>query len=416
MILISKKTLALLAVFIIRVPALFSEELSWEEALSEAKSLNPALAQARQAVKAAKQYYFRSYSAFLPSLSANAASNQGESDSSGFSKDYSYGLSASLTLFSGFADIAEARSRDCDLKLAELAYSRALSDVEYNLKKSYVNLQWAQETVRLSEEILKRRTENYEMIKLKYEAGSEDRGSLLRIEADKSQAEFDLSKAKRALSSASLQLVKAMGRDGFEGVTAKDKLPETPPARVVAVEEAVKKIPEYNMAGYALAKASLSRVSARGGLWPDITATASKSKSGAEWPPETNRWNAGINISYSFFPGGRNIFDVNIADINKSIAEASFKETTQQLSVKLDSAVNAYLDSMENIKVREKFLTASREQSDITTAKYINGLASYQDWYVIENDYIASQRSMLNAKRDAHLSKAGLDNTLGLGD
>ncbi|OGS06270.1 MAG: hypothetical protein A2204_05960 [Elusimicrobia bacterium RIFOXYA1_FULL_47_7] len=254
------------------------------------------------------------------------------------------------------------------------------------------------------------------MIKLKYEAGSEDRGSLLRIEADKSQAEFDLSKAKRALSSASLQLVKAMGRDGFEGVTAKDKLPETPPARVVAVEEAVKKIPEYNMAGYALAKASLSRVSARGGLWPDITATASKSKSGAEWPPETNRWNAGINISYSFFPGGRNIFDVNIADINKSIAEASFKETTQQLSVKLDSAVNAYLDSMENIKVREKFLTASREQSDITTAKYINGLASYQDWYVIENDYIASQRSMLNAKRDAHLSKAGLDNTLGLGD
>ena len=408
-------TILLVALFAV-TGALFCEELSWDNVLSEARAKNPTLKKALETVKSARQYYFRSYSAFLPNLSASAATSQGESDSSAFSRDYSYGLSASLTLFSGFADIAEAKSKNCDLKIAELSYKRALSDVIYNLKKNFYNLQWAQETVKLSEEILKRRTENYDMIRFKYEAGSADRGSLLRIEADKAQAEYDLSKARRALSNASLQLIKAIGRDDFNKVSTSDPMKDVEKAEVKTIEEALPGLPEYLSAKYSLTKVSLSRISARSGLMPDISATASKSRSGSDWPPDNNRWSAGLNISYSFFPGGRNIFDVNIAKINELIAESTFKETTQQLSIKLDSAINSYIDSTENIQVRERYYTASKEQSDITSAKYISGLTTYQDWYVIENDYISAQKSILNAKRDALLSKAQLDNVMGLGE
>ena len=67
-------------------------------------------------------------------------------------------------------------------------YKRTVVNIVSSLKESFINLYFVQENISLLEKIL-RRKQNYELVKLKYESGSEDLSSLLRVEADMLQAE-----------------------------------------------------------------------------------------------------------------------------------------------------------------------------------------------------------------------------------
>jgi len=223
-----------------------SQSFSWQDVLSESKKLNSTLIRAEESIKNARLSYHVSFTNFLPQLSASAGISESKSDVSDIRESYSYGLSGRLSLFSGFSDISQLKSRKLDLQIAELEYKRVLSDTIYNLKTSFVNLLYAQETVKLSEEILKRRSEIYELVKFKYDAGLEDKGSLLRVEADKYQAEYDLSKSKRNIRTASVQMLKDIGKDEFEVIVVTGSLNVYISTDVVPTYKVIKEIPDYN--------------------------------------------------------------------------------------------------------------------------------------------------------------------------
>jgi len=391
-----------------------AETLTWEDVLSEAKRKNPELLKAEESIKQARLNYYRSFSNFLPQVSFSAGVNESGTPGLSSSRDYSYGISGRLSIFSGFSDLSNTRAKDLELKIYELKYKRTLSDLIYRLKKSFVELLWAQEMVKLSEEILKRREQNLKLVQFKYEAGREDKGSLLRVEADKLQAEYELARAKRNLRTASLQLIKEIGRDNFDvivvtGSFSFDKSIEMSKS----FKELVENTPEYLIAEYNLKKSELEITSARSEFYPEISLSGSSSKSGENWPPENERWSAGLSLSYPFFPGGKNIYDLKIAKTNKIIYEETLRSTKQQVFLNIETAYNSFLDSVENLKVREKYLTASEKQSKITSEKYINGLESYYNWYNVEENFINSKKSLLNAKKDAAISEINFKNILG---
>ena len=64
-------------------------------------------------------------------------------------------------------------------------------------------------------------------------------------------------------------------------------------------------------------------------------------------------------------------------------------------------------------RIREKYKEASQEQSQVTTAKYVNGLTTYYDWYSVENNFISSQKSFLSAIREAILAESRWLNLIG---
>ena len=107
---------------------------------------------------------------------------------------------------------------------------------------------------------------------------------------------------------------------------------------------------------------------------------------------------------------------VKTAQINRKMYELSLSGTAQQLRASLVHARNSLLSSIENVNAREKYMEASREQSEITTMKYLNGLVTYYEWYNVENDYINAQKASLNAKSDALLAEAAWKKLLGIGE
>ncbi|MCX5781528.1 MAG: TolC family protein [Elusimicrobia bacterium] len=425
----------------------YGSSASWEEVLSDAKINNPTLKKAEDSLKTARQNYYSAYTNFLPQLSATVSQNQSEvlgkkitnkenetiinsgmipivltSTSTKtetimqYTRDNKTGISASLSLFSGFADYSNVKMKKCDLDIAEQNYRRAYSDTIYNLKKKFFQLLWAQQMIQLTNDILKQRQKNLGMIQLKYDSGTEDLGSLSRVRVDKYNAEYEVSSAMRYLKTAQIQLINSIGRNDLSEIEVQgDFITENfkPDDNTKGL---IKTTPEYLIAKYNLDKAKYNIKLAKSTLFPSVSFSWSSTKSGADWPPLDNSWNLGINASYPFFPGGKNIYDIKIAILNQKVAEKNMLETEYQLSTRLLIAFNDVFDKNELCNVLKKIFEATKLQSDIVTQKYVNGLASYIDWYSVENDFINSKKNYLNSQRDASVSQAAWKNQLGSGE
>ena len=397
-----------------------SVTLTWQQVVDYAKENNPDIIRARLAVANAENAHKRAYSGFLPNVSLRGSMGQGEreleSGNTRFTRDYTYGVYGSWELFSGFADYAAARAARRDLLAARAAYDRAISDVAYNVSAAFVNLVWAHENVALAGAILTRRRENYDMVNLKYHSGAVDLGSLKRVEADTELSVFELAKARRYVQTASAALFNAMGGHSPQIINTDVKL--TVVDKLLQMPEFlsfVRDIPEYKISMYSLESAEFAFTRSRSSWYPRITATGDIRRFDQQWAPDRQAWNAALGISLPLFTGGARLFDTKTAKNNVQIASQNFQRTMYSLISKAVDFYNSVVDAYGNLIVREKYLAAASLQAEISAKKYINGLTSYQDWYSIENDYINSQRALLNARRDAILAKAQWDNFQGLG-
>ena len=389
--------------------------LSWQQVRERVMADSPALLRDKKSLETARYSYLRSYAPFLPQVSLSARANQSDSGN-GNTKNYSYGANGSLNLFDGFADVNAVRSGEIEVFIANAQHERTLSSVLYEARKNFISLLWAQEAVTVSENILKRKNENLELVRLKYEAGTEDRGSLLRIEADTLQAGYELEKARRYVYSASCRLAQSMGYDvpdDFTVFTVAGTLQAGTPPAGYNVRKATEKTPEYRVAALSLRKAVINGNAAKSGFWPQLSISAGISRGAEQWLSAEGGWETGLSLSYPLFSGGRDYYGLKIARAAAQSAEISLRETAQTLFASITASLNDLLDAHGGVGVRKKYLEASTEQSRITTEKYINGLATYQEWYTIENDFISAWRALLSAQRDAALSEAALKNIAG---
>jgi len=413
--------LLLLVIVLINANFLFAQMLTWEDVLREAKEKNPGIIYARQSLKSAGVSYKSAFTNFLPQISASAGWKKSssvtsfESFAEGGTEDeeFNYGISGSLSLFSGFKNSSKLRQQRAGLEQEEARFKRAVSDKVYGLKVAFAQVLRAQDGVSLSEEILKRRRENSEIVRLRYEAGREDKGAYLRSEADLYQAEYETSSAKRNLKTQQTNLSKEMGRDEFEVIVVTGTFEVVAPEKISSFQELVVKNPDYLAAKYGVDSAKYDLRYARGDFYPEISFSGSASRSGAQWPLERARWNVGLNLSYPFFSGGKQIYDWKIAQIDKVKSEENLRETTQETLFKLEQGYNGLVDAVENVKVREKYFVASEERAKISRVKYINGLISYQDWDTIENEFINSKKSLLDAEFNAFVAWAEWRRVLG---
>ncbi len=322
---------------------------------------------------------------------------------------YSLGLSAKENLFQGMADIYGVQSAYASLEFQRASYQASKASVLYNLRSAFVNLITAQNNVDLLTLILQQRQQNTKMIQLSYDGGNEDKGNLLSTQASEASARYDLVAAKRALDIAKLQLSQLMGQDASGEV--QDVQPSS--AEAVDIHTLATQAPAYIEAKKTYEIADLAQKSAISGFLPTISANYSDSKTGANWPPDTASKSWGLNLSYDFFPGGSNIADWAISSAAADSAKEQMYQSLNNLVLNLKQAYENYRDSMDALDVAKLQLAADTERANISTAKYLDGLMSYDDWSVIQNSYIQSQKGVVNAKQAALLAEAAWRNAYG---
>lgn len=374
--------------------------LTWPEALALAEQNNVQVKSAQKQVEASQWSYYKAYGNFLPQVSASASA--GGSLSGSGSERYSYGISASQTLFKGLGNYYNLRSAELDLAYDRLNLQKAQADVFYAVRLGFVALFLAQQDVEVQQQIKDDRDKNARMIKLLYDSGKEDKGNYLRTQAQLAEAEHDVLAAKRQLELAQLKLDQLIGC----GAVTADDPGEAKPVAAPDLDQLTKNSLSYQMAANQLEQAQINNDKTIGEYLPSLTLSAGWQKSGSSWPPEASSRSWSLSASLPIFPGGTNIADSFINGLLLAKAREDMAQSQKDAYYNIKQAYIDLEDRIEAYSVQKLFLAAAQERARISQVKYLNGLSSYNDWDQIQTDYVGSRNSLLNSSSQALTAEA----------
>lgn len=394
--------------------SLYAQEvrvLTWEDCVKEAIKNNPDLASSKEDLEMTKTDKLITQSSVLPQLTADFSYKRDLDDNS---NRHSYSLTGRQLLFDGLKIFHEIYSAKESIKASEQSFRVASSNVRLSLRTAFAELLKAEKLIFLTEEISKRRKQNFELVKLRYDAGREHKGALLTAKADLAQAEFEVREASRKLTLAQTELAKELGTKTKELI------------KIVGdfkVNEIKKEEPDFEKLAtntpsvrefFNKKKAAKYELKSKvANYFPWVYLSASVGKSTSSWISSDLDWLLGISASFPLFEGGG-----NFAEHKK--ASSKFRKAEADLASARISAVQAIKetwldlqDKIEEKKVEEKYLEASEERAKIANSQYSTGLISFDDWIIIENNLVAVKKSFLDAKKNVLIAEAKWVNAKG---
>lgn len=376
--------------------------VDWKTCVLEALKHNNDIKSAQEDIRQSEASLVISRSARLPSVSASAGVSESKSYLDDRGDGYSYGVSGSQLVYDFGRSGADIGKSEQGLTVSELKYQSKSADVRRRLRQEFISLMRAQELTGLSAGILKRREQSTKLIRLRYEAGREHKGALLTAEAKEAEARVDRVQAERALVLAQKRLIADMGwpPDSTVSVTG-EMMPAQPPRE----EPEFRKIAESTplLRQYA-AQTEISRLdvdSANAAMLPSVKAQAGISRSDSSWPPGQEGWSAGLSLSVPVISGGSQVAQRRKAASALRGAEADEQGAYNSVLLDLRTKWTDYINAMDELTVRRKYLDATSERSRISAAQYATGLIGFDSWIIIEDDSVGAENAMLSAKAAA---------------
>lgn len=392
--------------------------LSWEQCLEQTRASNPDLVSARAAVRETEYSVVTANSAFLPEITASAGLSRGQNENNGDwsdNKSSSGRLSLSQDLFSGGGNLANRRQALAQLRIVNEQYRQTLADVELRSRLAFIDVLYAQDLIDLTEQIASRRSDNVRLIQLRFDGGRENAGSLARSQAQLAQAEYEVREARRSLEYALRNLAAAMGQ--MEPVAgAAGDLQATAPEMTLDLKPLMEQTPDYTIANIQVESSKLGVTVSRSAQFPKISFSASAGEGSSDYENYNGNWSVGLNASMPIFTGNRNRSEVAAAKQRVVQTEMGLLNTGNSLMASLQQQWNSYVNAVESETVQKQLYEAETLRADISTAKYKQGLLSYEDWDIIESDVINQGKSYLQRRRSSEITQAQWKDALGLSD
>lgn len=395
---------------------IFPEPSSWSlsACLSEAMAHHPDLLVERAILDQARFQLKSSKAAYQP----NVLLSGGLMDSfQGAGQSYDAGISLSQRFLPNFFLRPEVQQAQLRLDAEMVTYQLLVSSVKYSVTQAYANLIYAQETLRLSDRIAKRRDANTRLVRARYDAGVEHKGAYLRAKAQSDQAKFEQSQAQRALSIARLSLCQMMGVSLTEAKLVSPLLPNvaplpTSPSFETWTEESATVRREKLV--YDAARLGLPITESNYGL--SLVGSLSLGGSGVVGSGGFSTSSSGrLGFSIPLYTGDKFSGDVGYVKASIEAQLRTLEKVQLQKRLVVEQSYSDALNAQEIVRVQDAFLLAAQTRSEIAQAQYSSGLLSYDNWDLIENDLINQQKAVISRWRDAVISVAAFENTLEKG-
>jgi len=398
--------------------------LSWEECVKRAEQESPQLKAARATLESTREQEGVARAGFLPqvtgTLSMTKASGTAVATTGSaiapVGTTYQAGLNGSWNLFSGLQDLSKLSQARANTRAGEAVFAAAQAQVSYDLRVAFDGLLFAQRSIELTHEIIRRREENQGIVQLRFEGGRENRGSVLLSRAYVQQARYDDLQARNAIESSRAQLRRVLGLQEGAPIEVHGETPShEPPSRRPDFEELARRTPA-TLQSVAQEQAAESAVDqSRSAFFPSLAASGSVGSQGPSFFPKNDRWSVGLTLTFQLFNGLSDLAGIRSALKSRDSSRYSLDNTARAQLATLVQQYNGYTEAVMKLRMDESFRDAALLRAQIARNKYNQGLQTFDDWDLIEGDLIARQKAYLASRRDRAVAEAAWEQSQGHG-
>lgn len=410
------RTVCIIVCLLLSTSALSRELLSWSQAVSETLARNPELKAVQERQRAAKAEIREAESKYYPEIKSTVSYDYGRRFNEVKAGDnFSASLSLSYPIFTGFRDQALVRQAELQWELSRIEEQSIRARLSFELKSAFVGLVYAQQALALQDAIIRRRAENLSLVRLRFEGGLENMGSVLLSEAYLKEAEFERLQALQRIEVAQSQLARILGRDDEARFQAEGQVPIKQPSQQVEYHELIRNNPEFFKIQVEESLAKNAVTVANSGYYPTLSLSSDLNRRDSYFFPQNDQWSVGVSVSYPLFSGGKDVAATAAARASHSAAISARENLNRDLLARLKQAHTNLLASDERLKVSSSFREAAQIRAEIARTKYNNGLISFEEWDRIETDLINREQSHLVNERDRVTTEAAWEQAQGVG-
>ncbi|MGZ3722452.1 MAG: TolC family protein [Bdellovibrionales bacterium] len=406
-----------------------AQTLSWPACVDMAVKKNSELLSSQRKLDSTADLEGVAKSGFFPTITGSLNYDRGNAVTAGTptsavpgansqsSNRYTATLSGSENIFNGMQDVGKSRQAKANTQSSRAVLDTTRAKISFDLKSAYQGVLYAKDYEQFTADIIKRREANLNMVKLLFESGHENKGSLLLSQAYLEQARYEELQSRDSKRVAASQLARTLGLDEDLEFDIQDQIPVSEPAaKNPEMRSLASLTPDFKKAAADAESADAGITIARSQFFPTLAASGSVGKQGSEFfPTDTNRWSVGVALVFPLFNGGKDYYGTRSAAATWQSAEATRYNVNRDLLAKLQQAYTGYVEAVAKLRVDESFVRAATVHAEIARKRYNNGLMNFEDWDLVETDLINRRRSYLQSKRDRVIAEATWEQTQGKG-
>lgn len=423
-----------------------------EKAIDLALTQNLNVIQARNNVEVQQSSYWTSIGSLLPTINASGSFQRRQDwrpatgtrqqfipgigvidipGTSGYSSSNSYSttISTNLTLFNGFANIANLNRSTFNIRAAENSYERSKQNIIYQTHQLFLNLVRTYQLFKVNEENLKRSQRQLERIEEANRVGSVSLADVYRQRVATGNDELALINAQNNFEKAKADLALFLSIDHYtdyefdvqnfptdidtnefsffsEQYSDVDKLFKT----------ALENRPDFKASENNLYSTSASVTIAKSGFYPIVSASTNYNLANETLSKiKDNRLlSLNLGISLPIFSGFQTKNAVEQATINNKYAEELFKQNERQILVDIQKAILDFESAKKQLKVTQTSVISAEMDLKTAEEKYNLGAGTLLDLLIANANYLNALSNKVNSVMLYLLSKKQIEYALGI--
>jgi len=400
-----------------------NQSVTLSEAINRALDVLPSMVQARGAIENANATKLQTWGSWLPTVSSSAGSSVNSSTRfdertqtmvSGSNSSYSASLSANMTIFDGFARLADHRISDAELVSADASYVNTRFQTVLQVKQVFFNALAAEELVSISDTRIQRAVEQLNISIEKLNAGTATRSDTLRSHVEVANAQLQRLQAETQLASAQADLARLVGLDGSVRAESDDALMVISDIDTTSLRaEALGQSPQIQQTDAAERSAAAQFSATTAQYLPRASASYSKSWSANDWLDLNPSWSARLSFSWTLFNGFSRELNRTRSRMTLESARAQAEDSRRQVNADLTVYLASLAAAQTSLEIAEANRAASEEDLRVQRERYRLGAATIVDVLASQVNLDQAEVDIVQARFDYLVAKAQIEALIG---
>ena len=335
----------------------------------------------------------------------------------------SYGLNAQWTVWNGGQRLNTIKQQKLNKETAELTVNEQENTLQEEITKLYVQILYADESVRINEGTLELSKAQYERGKELLAAGDISKSELAQLESQVSNDNYHLVTAQPSLENSKLQLKQLLELDGDREFTlAIPELDETNvlsplPAKADIYNTALALRPEIQSSRLNIQSADLSISMAKAGYLPNVSLTAgigTNHTTGSDFTfsEQVKRgWNnsIGLSVSLPIFSNRETKSAVEKAKIQRESRQLDLTNAQKELYRTIETMWLDASSAQQQFVAADAKLKSSQSSYELVNEQFKLGMKNTVELLTEKNNLMSAQQERVQAKYMAILNRVLLE-------